>query len=240
MHLSALVRSDCSLRGVDDGVVSTLSEGASPGSYDDRARFYDVIVGSAFYNRLLWGARTDSYRAFVRRALTRGTGPFLDAGSGSAVFTAAAYATSERPIVLADRSIGMLRAARQRIAAEAEGSLPDRMALVQADLFDLPFRSGAFGTVLSMGMMHLFENATDLVRALLDTVAARGRLYLTSLVAERAVGRWYLAALHRAGEVARPRSFAEAQAVVEAASEAGDVEAWREGSMAYFVVPAGR
>lgn len=234
--LVPLLQPDRSLRDVEGKVWSTLPDGTSTGSYDGRAHLYDAIVGSRLYNRLLWGARTDSYRAFARRALADGSGPVLDAGSGSAVFTAEAYADVNRPVVLVDRSLGMLNTAQGRISKPEEGELSTRRAFVQADLFDLPFRSGTFSDVLSMGMLHLFEAPTELVRVLLDTVASGGRLYLTSLVTDRAVGQQYLTLLHRTGEVAPPRSFAEVRATIEAASESGDVEAWREGNMAFFVV----
>lgn len=236
MRLSPLIQPDYSLRRVGGHAFSVLPEGTAPGSYNGRARLYDAIVGNMLYNRLLWGARTDSYRAFARRALADVSGPLLDAGSGSAVFTSEAHAASDRSVVLVDRSIGMLNAAQERISDAEGGAFPDRIALVQADLFDLPFRSAVFSTVLSMGVLHLFENATELTQALLRPIAPGGCLYLTSLVTDRALGRRYLTALHRAGEVAQPRSFAETRAAVEAASESNEVEAWREGNMAFFAI----
>ena len=79
----------------------------------------------------------------TERALKSGEGPFLDVGSGSAVFAAEAYARASRPLVLVDRSIGMLQAARDRIAKLAGGALPDRITLLQVDAIDLSFRSGS-------------------------------------------------------------------------------------------------
>lgn len=236
MRVSPLIRAGYSLREAGRDIFSTLPEEVPSGSYDGRARLYDAVVGTMLYNRLLWGASTRNYRAFARYALASETGPFLDAGSGSAVFTDQAYAESQRPIILADRSIGMLGAAKKRISVAAGSGQLDRIAFIQADLFDFPFRRSSFSTVLSMGMLHLFENAGELIRELLYSVADGGRLYLTSLVADRVVGRKYLSLLHKMGEVAAPRSFQELGTLIEAATENSRVETRLEGNMAYFIV----
>ena len=227
---AALLLPACPVRPLGTGALSALPEGAPAGHYDGFARLYDRVVGSACYNRLLWGTDPADYRAFAVRAVTDGAGPLLDAGCGSAAFTAAAYAATARPVVLVDRSAGMLAAAGRRIAAAGGPALPR----VQADLFDLPFRPRAFGTVLSMGMLHLFDDAEALVGNLRAALAPGGRLFLTALVAATPVGRRYLAALHRAGEVARPRTFAQTRALVARATGVR-VEAVRRGSMAYLV-----
>jgi SAM-dependent methyltransferase len=230
-------------RPAGDGIWSVLPEGHGSGSgsarYDRRAAAYDRVVGSALYNRLAWGASAAHYRAFAARAVGAGFGPLLDAGSGSAVFTAAAYAHAGRPLVLVDRSLGMLAAARDRLARAAGGRPPAHVVLLQADLLDLPFRPGCFETVLSMGMLHLFKDAgaAALLRGLVANLTVGGGLFLTSLVAERAVGRCYLAMLHRAGEVATPRRVERLGSLLRA--ELGEaVECQREGSMAYVVAQA--
>lgn len=136
--------------------------------------------------------------------------------------------------MLVDRSLGMLEAARGRLAKAAGGSVPANVYLLQADLLDLPFEPEAFGSVLSMGMLHLFESVEDVVRPLARVRSRGGALFLSGLVAETAVGKRYLALLRRAGEVATPRRFSEVRAAVEAAA-GGRVEAEREGSMGYYV-----
>ena len=69
--------------------MSAPAAGEAP--YDRRARIYDRLVGNALDNRLGWGTHPRRYAAFADEALASGTGPFLDAGCGSAVFTAAAH-----------------------------------------------------------------------------------------------------------------------------------------------------
>ena len=76
--------------------------------YDRKAAVYDRVVGARAYNRVIWGTSTTAYRKFASEALASGTGPMLDAGCGSAVFTAGVYRRASRPLVLVDRSIGML------------------------------------------------------------------------------------------------------------------------------------
>jgi SAM-dependent methyltransferase len=225
---------------VADGVWSVLQGDRGPARYDRRAAAYDWVVGNAIYNRLAWGASTDRYRAFAARAVSSGAGPFLDAGSGSAVFTAESYARAERPVVLVDRSRNMLAVAGERLRRAAGGMLPAHIVLLQADVLDLPFRPGAFGTALSMGMLHLFadEDVLLLMRKLVAILSPESSLFLSSLVAERAIGRCYLALLHRAGEVATPRSFDRLSSMLAAELD-GSAEFARDGSMAYIAAMNG-
>lgn len=231
------MRPGCSLRKAGGRIFSALPEGSSSGAYDGRAKLYDAIVGSKLYNRLLWGTSVDSYRMFARHAVINDIGKYLDAGSGSAIFTSEAYAASERPIMLVDRSIGMLNAAEKNILATADEAKSEHVTFIQADLFDLPFQKGSFSTVLSMGMLHLFENKSGLIVELLDFVAEGGQLYLSSLVTDRKVGRKYLSLLHSVGEVTKPHTFQETRSVViKAASGTDKFEARLEGNMAYFII----
>lgn len=232
-RLTDLLLSDVSLRSVQPDIYSVLSPRVEGATYDSRAAAYDWIVGSRVYNRLMWGVSTARYRTFVRRALASGRGPLLDAGAGSAVFTAEAYARADRPIILVDRSRGMLEAARTRIADWAGGTVPDHVTLLQADVQNLPFQDEIMGTILSMGMLHLFEDVTGHVEQLLRVLEPGGLLFATSLVAERVVGRHYLQGLHKAGEVATPRRYDALRQALTAAIDRR-VEAEREGSMAFF------
>lgn len=215
------------------GLWSVLPPDEPGQRYDRRAAAYDRVVGSGLYNRLLWGSSPRAYAAFATRAVRAGTGPLLDAGCGSLVFTAAAYARTDRPLVLVDRSLGMLAAARDRLAATG-GYRPDRVVLLQADLLHLPFRAAAFGTVLCMGMLHLFDDPAPVAAELARVAGPDGAVFMTSLLAERAVGRRYLSLLHRAGEVAAPRTQAALLAAL-AAPLPGPVVCEREGSMGFIV-----
>jgi cyclopropane fatty-acyl-phospholipid synthase-like methyltransferase len=139
-------------------------------------------------------------------------------------------------MLLVDRSLGMLEIARQRISSAAGGQLPSNLVLLHADLLDLRLQQ-CFDTVLSMGMLHLFDdgNLTTLLGRLVAALTTNGRLYLTGLVAEKAIGRCYLSALHQFGEVAAPRSIAQTIAFLSAEPVARQWKVDRDGSMAYFV-----
>ncbi len=82
-------------------------------------------------------------------------------------------------------------------------------------------------------MAHLFEDLPALVAALRAQLAPTGQLYLAGLVAETRRARRLLEVLHRAGEVAAPRTAAQLrQALDEPASF------HTTGCMAYATPPA--
>lgn len=124
----------------------------------------------------------------------------------------------------------------ERAAARLRGSaseLPANVVLLQADLHALPFAPERFGSVLLMGGLHLFEDVADAVARLRAQRAPDGRLHLSGLVAETAIGRRYLRLLHRAGEVATPRAEPELRAAIERGLKE-PVKDWRRrGSMVY-------
>jgi len=208
------------------GVTSALPGGEAAAHYDDHARVYDRLIGNRVYNRVLWGARTADYAAFAEEALAAGDGPFLDAGCGTAIFTAATYRRARRPVVLVDRSAPML----ERAAARLEGA---PVALVQADLFDLPFAPGRFASVGCFAMLHVLDDPWAALAALEAQLAPGGRLFASMLVTDRGVGRAYLGALRRAGEVGPPRS-ADDLAAAAARVFGADAAVERRGSMAYL------
>lgn len=199
------------LRSAGGVLLSALPADDRGTPYDRRAALYDGLVGNALYNRLLWGASTASYAAFAEAAVTDSRGSLLDVGCGSAVFTVAAYRNATRPLVLVDRSLGMLARAADRLSSHHSVQL----RLVHADLFDLPFRSGQFATVACHGLLHLFDDAGTVLRALRAQVA---------------VGQ-----MHRAGQAAAPRRAGDLAAVVRAAV-GGPIYAWCEGSMMLICV----
>src|SRR5689334_2026841 len=82
----------------------------------DRGGPYDRLIGARLYNRLIWDADPRAYTAFAAEAVADGHGPLLDVGCGTAVFTASAYREARRPLVLVDRSLGMLGRAAERLA----------------------------------------------------------------------------------------------------------------------------
>ena len=206
--LEAVLATGAVPRPIDSGIWSVIPEGTPSQRYDGRARLYDRLIGSRLYNRVAWGTSPAAYAAFAHQAAAYGNGPLLDAGCGTLVSTAAIHAASGRPTVLVDISRDMLAVARQRLVAMG-GHIPDHLVFLQADLRHLPFRDSVFGSVLCPGMLHLFDDVEIIAAALARVTAPAGCLFMTSLVTDRWLGARYLGALHRSGEVARPRSAAE-------------------------------
>lgn len=190
------------MRPTGTGICTSLAEEDAGAPYDRHARIYDRLIGSAAYNRLVWGTSPAHYGAFASEALGAGAGPFLDAGCGTAVFTGAAYGRTSRPLVLVDRSRGMLARASERLGTASA-------LLVQADLDDLPYAPGGFETVGCFAVLHVLGDPWATLAALRAQVAPGGRLFASMLVTDRPVGRAYLRVLRQAGEVGPPRSAAE-------------------------------
>lgn len=201
-------------------------------TYDRRAGLYDRMVRSRLYNRLAWGTSPDDYEDFAARALADGDGPLLDAGCGSAAATAALYRSADRQLVLADRSGAMLQLAAARIGER------DGVRYVQCDLEAPPFGPREFGVVACFGVLHLVEDVPRWVSRL--RALSRGRVFLSALVADRPLSRSYLHALHRAGEVATPRTAADFRAAVRAGAGGSEVDVRVRGAMAYAILGPGQ
>lgn len=224
--LDALLAPDRPLRPAGPRVLSALAPQDAGAPYDRHAAIYDRLIGSPSYNRVIWGTSPARYTAFAAEAIAAGDGPFLDAGCGTLVFSAPAYGAATRPLVLADRSVGMLERAALRLG-------PAPAALVQADLYDLPFAPRGFSTVACFGALHVLPDPWGALAALREHVAPGGRLFASMLVTDRAIGRRYLRVLERAGEVGPPRSAGElADAARTALGPSASVR--RVGSMAYL------
>lgn len=233
--LAAVLVEGTRARQVSEHIWSVLPTDESGQAYDGRARIYDALIGNGLYNAAAWGTSPASYTDFADAAARHGAGPFLDAGCGTLVSTAPVYAHLDRPAVLVDLSLDMLAAGRDRICAVA-GCVPAGLVFLQADLRRLPFRARSFGAVLNPGMLHLFSDIEAVTCELARVTAPGGAIFMSSLVRDRWLGARYLALLHRAGEVAAPRSFGQlAERLAAPSSGLGAiVEARREGNMAYL------
>lgn len=135
------------------------------------------------------------------------------------------------PLVLVDRSLAMLNRAAQRM----RGHDPNRVAFVQADLFDLPFARAATPPWPVHGLLHLFDDLDAILRALQSPLADSGTLLATSLTAETRRSRWALRQMARTGEAAAPRRQSELQTAVHDALGTPP-EVRREGAMVYLSV----
>lgn len=222
------------LREVEPGLYSVLDDRDEEQHYDRLAGVYDRLIGSRLYNRWMWGSDLGDYTAFAGAALRSATGsPYLDAGCGSMLFTAEVYRQAQRPVIAIDHSLEMLRRARARLQ-QSDGDIPANVVLIQADLHALPFQPASFSTVLSMGMLHLFEEGEAMLRAVRTVLLPRGRLYLNTLVLNQRWGDHYLRFLHRRGEVAALRTVEDVRALITATTD-HVAECRAVGNIAYAI-----
>jgi ubiquinone/menaquinone biosynthesis C-methylase UbiE len=214
--LADLVLEDVSLRLVEPHLYTVYPEASATQTYDKMAVFYDLVMGNRFYNRIMWGYRTADYGPFCEKALKSSSdGWVLDAGCGSLVFTAGTYANySERPVVLLDRSIEMLRAAKSRLV-RLTGGVPSNMVFLHGDALDLPFRPGTFRTVLCMNLIHVLEDANSAALGLKRVTADEGTLSITTLVANNRFGDGYLNMLSQRGLIV-PRTADQVSEIFDA------------------------
>lgn len=131
---------------------------------------------------------------------------------------------------MVDRSVAMLEIAAERLGSG--GNQPEHLELVQADLFELPFREAHFSSILLNGALHLFEDLPRVLSGLNPLLRPGGSFYASALVAARPIGSLYLKGLHRAGEVAEPRSEGVLRATLEEAT-AARLEWRRVGCMVF-------
>ena len=189
-----------------------------------------------------WGTTPADYVAFEQRALESDTdGWMLDAACGSLVFTDDLFARHQsRRVVLLDHSIRMLRRARRRLEVVC-GRVPDSLVLLQADIVDLPFKSGTFTTVSLPAVLHAFDDPVVPVSQLRRVLAADGTMYITSLVnvPGRAFANAYLRGMHRGGQIAAPRSVEEVARRLRAVDGLPDLHHWAKGSMGFFTNAGG-
>jgi ubiquinone/menaquinone biosynthesis C-methylase UbiE len=215
--LSEILDDSSSFRLVEPHIYSTFAAGEDVGiSYDKRfGYFYDLVACSPAYNFIVWGYRIREYHSFCLEALeSSGDGWVLDAGCGSLAFTARTYAGySDRPVVLLDRSLRLLRIAKARLAKRC-GEIPPNLVLVHGDALQLPFKPGSFATIISLNLLHVFEDVTAALLELKRVLADGGTMSLTTLVENQRLADRYLHLWGRAGELI-PRTVEEVLAAFE-------------------------
>jgi len=95
----------------------------------------------------------------------------LDAGCGMGRWSYAAAKSGARRMVGFDLHDG----AR---AARALTRDTDRVSLLKADIFVLPFRGESFDSIMSAGFLHHTGNTFEALRALLPLLKSGGRLFV--------------------------------------------------------------
>ena len=209
--ISELLLPGVALYSVEPHIYSVYPDSEPIHDYDQAVDFYDRVIGNLIYNWIFWGYSISEFTDFIRMVIARaGSDPILDAGCGSLVFTAEPYsAYRDRPVVMLDQSIEMLRAARSKLAKLCTG-IPPNIVFLQGDILELPFQPQSFSTVVSMSVLHVLDDGRTMLGELKRVWdEENGNLAVTSLVLGRAIGDRYLRFLRKKEGVTDPRTAGE-------------------------------
>lgn len=191
--LSKLLSENVTLRLIEPHIYSVIQDGVSTNFFDKMASFYDLVICNPLYNRLVWGYSVKNYDIFTHNALTSSKdGWVLDAGCGSLAFTAKTYLRySERPVVLLDHSLSLLRIAKSRLI-RLNGDVPANMVFLQGDALQLPFRPKIFKTIISLNLLHVLDDVKKVLLGFRNILTDHGTMSFTTLIENNRFADKYL------------------------------------------------
>ncbi len=200
MLLDHILLPDRKAEPVSTAIWSALPPEQRSDGYDRIATAYDRVVGNSLYNRVVWGASVKDYAGAARDGLAgASSGPILDCGCGSLIFTADAYQSAPLDrMILLDRSLGMMQRGAARLPAGQ---------FLQGDAFDMPFCDASFETIFAWGFLHVVGSGSPLLNELSRVAKPGATIILSSLVkTRRRIGNAVLDLLNRQGEAASPET----------------------------------
>lgn len=202
-ELAAMLLETCKLRAVEPNIYSVLPNNEFGNEYDSQFGFiYDLVACNPIYNRLIWGYSVKIFSQTASEALhSSHDGHVLDIGCGSLAFTAKTYSQyGERPVVLVDQSLKMLRMAKSRLLKET-GTVPDNLVFLHADALKLPFQENTLTTILSENLLHCLGDTCPILKQLKNFISKNGKMYFTTLVKTNRWADKYLQALADSGKL---------------------------------------
>lgn len=203
---------DCRL--IEPHIYSVFPDIEVSNSYDSQfGNIYDRVACNPLYNRFIWGYSIAKFASLSHDALTSlKKGYALDLGCGSLAFTARTYIQHpDRPVILMDQSLKMLRIARSRLV-KLNGKVPNNMVFLHSDALQLPFQANSFNTIISLNLLHCINDTGKLLAELMDVLSPDGRMYFTTLVKSGRLADRYLQALADGGKLVA-RNMEEHQTV---------------------------
>ncbi len=201
--MSFMLREAVTLRTVEPSIYSVLPNDETGNEYDSQFGYiYDLVACNPVYNLVIWGYSVKIFSQIASEALQSSqNGPFLDIGCGSLAFTAKTYSQyAERPMVLADQSLKMLRMAKEKFIKQ-KGSIPENVCFLHADALQLPFKENTFTTILSENLLHCLNNTGILLKQLKSIISGNGNMYFTTLVRANRFADKYLKTLANSGKL---------------------------------------
>jgi ubiquinone/menaquinone biosynthesis C-methylase UbiE len=214
--LSGLLKEDSDLRSVEPYIYSVYQNFENTNSYDKKfGSIYDWVACNSLYNRLIWGYSIGDFALLTQEALESSKEGFvLDAGCGSLAFTAKTYGSYlERPVVLLDQSLKLLKIAKSRLM-KIKRNIPSNIIFLHGDALSLPFQPGTFQTIISLNLLHVLKNLGTALNGLKYVLAEGGTMTFTSLVRNDRFADRYLKIWENAGEVVS-RDISEIRTVFE-------------------------
>ena len=202
-RLSDLLQDDLTLRSVEESIYSVFPTNEHGNEYDSQfGFFYDLIACNPIYNRLIWGYPINVFRKMAKDALySSSKGCVLDLACGSLAFTVNIYAQyNDRPVVLMDQSLKMLKMAKTRLI-KAKGSVPENIIFLHSDALHLPFKQNTFDTVISQNLLHCLQETLPLLDQLQNVLTKNGMAYFSTLVKSRRWADKYLQGLANSGKL---------------------------------------
>jgi SAM-dependent methyltransferase len=136
---------------------------SAQGFWDRRARIYDAAV------KLLGHPSTRLLELTAESA--RGADSVLEVAAGTGLLTAA-LAPVAGHVVATDYAEAMVAVLRRRLAESGVTNV----VCEQADLYDLPYKSGTFDVVVAANAMHLVPDVAGAVAALRRVLRPGGKL----------------------------------------------------------------
>jgi SAM-dependent methyltransferase len=201
--LTAVMFENLAIRTVESSIYSVFPDDESGSEYDTPFGFlYDRIACNPVYNRLVWGYSVEIFSRIGGQALRSSqAGYVLDIGCGSLAFTAKMYSQyTERPVVLMDRSIKMLRMAKAKLI-KRNGHIPENITFLHADALQLPFKANTFTTIISENLLHCLTDTGILLKQLKNIMSETGKMYFTTLVRANRIADTYINALANSGKL---------------------------------------
>jgi len=201
--LSKLLAAGVVLRKVEPDIYSVLPSNEVGNTYDNKfGFFYDLVACNPIYNRLIWGYSTSKFETLVDNALKKKhQGIILDVGCGSLAFSAKTYCLfSDKPVVLLDQSLKLLRIAKSRLV-KLNGKVPDNLIFLHADAMQLPFLHNTFNTIIALNLLHVLDDIHILLNNLKNIVTEDGKMLFTTLIKGKRLADKYLKVWEDAGEV---------------------------------------
>lgn len=201
--LSSILLENFTIRAVEPHIYSVLPDNESGSEYDTQFGFiYNWVACNSIYNRLIWGYSVSIFSQVANDALrSTSEGNILDVGCGSLAFTAKTYSQyTERPVILVDQSLKMLRMGKARLIKQ-NGKVPDNLVFLHSDALHLPFQENAFATIISENLLHCLSDTSILLKQLKKIISRNGKMYFTTLVKNNRFADKYLEALADRGKL---------------------------------------